>query len=87
MDDSGSADKIAVIQEGRGMANRVCRKNRGVGNFFVRNFVYQNVLSAVSLKEIVMTKIIKKTHPGTIIGIVIVAIIAALTLIVFVVKI
>jgi hypothetical protein len=34
-----------------------------------------------------MTKIIQKTHPGTIIGIIVVAIIAALTLIMFVVKI
>lgn len=40
-----------------------------------------------SSKEVVMTKIIKKTHPGTIIAIIIVAIIAILTLIAFVVKI
>lgn len=41
----------------------------------------------LSSKEVVMTKIIKKTHPGTIIGIIVVAIIAILTLIAFMVRI
>ena len=34
-------------------------------------------------EEIVMTKIIKKTHPGTIIGIIVVSVMAVLTLLAF----